>query len=497
MTTEFVYVKDDGFPMKSQPSEVELFASDAGRAMRWTQAFNEMGRASVGLPRPGDRVRGAEHEYNKKTYGEIYKKNEIVFRGINTTADHVLQSGYRIIGDDADSQKMVREWAEFIEFHKILYDWVRHLMIWGDMFMEIVDDDSDDWGVSQLKLLHPHTMHVYVSETGDIIGYVQHPDSKRWRDPNDLAPRKRSGGRTQRQWKKEVKTSDPNAIIFDPWEIMHEKWNTMPNSYYGVSTIEPMKYTLTTYVGMMQDLSAIIRRYAAPMVVWSVGTPEMPASAAMMRDFERAMRTRNVGDDPVVPGLVSHEVIGAGQKIMDLGGYMEAIRNDLFAGIAVPEVVLGGNTSGTEGGSEIKLEAFSRKIGEIQSQLSDACRKWIFPRVLGITDGKEPISRDQWRKIPRLIFNPPETTEQRYLRVSTIVNSNIGTIEEGREMLQIYPTEIPEGERAIDQQMELQKEAAKARATGIPGSTGPDASSSRPKDKTSDQKPKTLPTPQK
>ncbi len=494
MTTEFVYVKDESFPLAA-PTDLELFSSDAGKKMRMETAFKEMGRAVVAIPRSGDRVRGAEHEYNKKTYGEIYKKNEIVFRGINTTADHVLQSGYRIIGNDEKSQDSVREWAEYIQLHKILHDVVRHLMIWGDCFIEIVEDkDPKGWGIVELKLLHPHTMKVYASESGDIVGYIQHPDGRRMsNDPTNIKPRSQTTGRRQLSWKQEVKRADKNAIVFDPWEIIHLKWNSMPNSYYGTSTIEPMKGTLTTYVGTMQDMSALIRRYSSPMVVWKIGTPEMPASGTMMRDFERAMRKRNIGDDPVVPGIVDHEVIGAGQKAMDLAPYIQALRNDLFAGIAVPEVVLGGNSQ-SSGGDEIKLEAFTRKVGEIQSQLSDECRKYMFSRQLKITDGKNPITRKDWGKIPLLVFNPPETTEQKYLRVSTIINSNIGTIEEGREMLQMYPTEIPEGERAMDQQMEITKHAADvAPNVGTPGVTGPSASSSRTKDKTSAQKPKTGP----
>lgn len=491
MTTEFIYVKDDDFPIH-KPTEIELYGSTAGKRARWTGAFSEMGRSIVGMPSAGDRVRGAAHDYNKKTYGEIYKKNEIVFRGINTTADHVLQSGYRIIGDESEEQKKVREWAEFIELHKILHNVVRHLMIWGDCFIEVVEGKTkEDWGIVELKLLHPHTMHVYVSETGDIIGYVQHPDRRRLsNDPTNLPKRSRTKGRRQLSWKQEVKRADLNAIAFDPWEIIHLKWNDMPNSYYGISTIEPMKQTLTTYVGMMQDMAAIIRRYSSPMVVWKIGTPEIPASGQMMRDFESAMRKRNIGDDPIVPGLVEHEVLGAGQKAMDIGPYIQALRNDLFAGIAVPEAVLGGNTEGSSGGDEIKLEAFSRKIGEIQSQLSDSCRKKIFSRELRITDGKEPIKKTDWKKIPRLIFNPPETTEQRYLRVSTVVDSNIATIEEAREMLQMYPTEIPEGERAMDQQMELAEKEAQMKVANTPGTTGPSKSSSRTSDKTSAQKPK-------
>lgn len=481
-----------------EPSEVELYANDMGSIVRKRKMirdagmFYEAGRAITGKPRSSDRKHGAPHDYEMETYGEVYKKVEIVYRGINATADHVMQPGYRLVGGMDEERELLLDWTEYISFHGILHDVVRHLMIWGNCFIEVVKDDS--WGVSELKLLDPDSMYVYASETGDIIGYIQHPKSKRWRGENTLKDYQRKKGRRQRRWKQEVVDSYPKAIVFDPDEIIHVKWNDMPDSYYGVSTIEPMMRTLTTYIGMLQDISVMIRRYGSPMIVWKLGTPEMPADKKMMKDFQKGMDQRNIGTDPVVPGIVEWDVVSAGERAMDIEPYVRSLRDDMFAGIAVPEIVLGGTSSGARAGSETQLEAFSRKISEIQKLIEDLCKNQIFPRVLGL--GIKPFTRAEWVSIPNLIFNPPETTEQKYLRISTLMSNNLVTIEEAREMLDLDP-ELPDGERAIDLQVLLKKMGGNNESTRNPGDTGPPKSSDRDRDKTSAQEPRQIPEPQR
>ena len=486
-----VFISNEEFPTNLEPTPVELMASNASRWMRSQQMLTEGGRGVTGVPRPQDRKWGAKHDYEMKTYGEIYKKVEIVYRGVNVTAQHVMAPGYRIIGNDAENEDRIRDWAEYVGLHHVSHDVVRHLMIWGNCFIEPVIDKKKltDWNVLELKLLNPDTMFVYAKENGEIIGYIQHPDSRRWRTgkygKKDVIPKRlQSIGRKYRTWKKEVKDTDPHAIIFDAKDIVHYKWNAMPNSYYGVSPIEAMKRTLTTYIGMLQDISVMIRRYGSPMIMWRMGTPEKPASEKFMKDFRSALSGRNIGDDPIIPGIVEWEIVSAGEKAMNIEPYLRALRNDLFAGIACPEVLIGGS-SGSSAGSEIELEGFSRRMVEIQQFVSDHARRRLFALELGLDE--QPFSREEWKGIPKMVFNPPETTEQKYLRVSTIINSNLGTIEEGREMLGLDP-DIPEGERMIDLQKELEKMGQQIQSTD--GTSGPAKSSDRPRDKTSSQEPK-------
>ena len=97
------------------------------KVARWERTLEEAGRAISGVPRSADRWTGARHDYNKDTYANIYKKVELVHKGINTTADHVMYNGYRIYGTEDESVELVTDWIDFIGLHSILHDVVRHL----------------------------------------------------------------------------------------------------------------------------------------------------------------------------------------------------------------------------------------------------------------------------------------------------------------------------------------------------------------------------------
>lgn len=223
------------------------------------------------------------------------------------------------------------------------------------------------------------------------------------------------------------------------------------------------------------------------MIVWKIGTPEEPGSSKMLSAFESSMRKRNIGEDPVIPGIIEWEVISAGEKSMNIEPYIRALRDDLFIGIDAPEVVLGGTASSGSAGDEIRLEAFSRKIMEVQEFLGIKCKKELFLRVLG-HDVYDPLDRKDWKALPNMVFNPPETNEQKYLRVSTGIDGNVISFQEGRIELG-YPPEFAEGhERMIDLELKLTEAKDRVMQTGEPGKTGPAKKSTRTKDKEKAQK---------
>ena len=479
-----------------EPSPFEAYASLASLRVRHERILLEAGRGTVGWPKASDRYGGARHDYNKEQYKNLYLKIELIQRGINTTAQHATQVGFRVIGKNDDNNELIREWTEYMNYDIFLYDVDRHWLIYGDCFIEIVKESAnivDGWGIKELKLLDPDTMYVYAKENGDIIGYVQHPKTSRLKGftpekISDTTPdSKRAVGRKQKTWKELVTDRYPNAIVFDPEEIVHRKWNPMPSSNYGTSTIEALKFTLTIYRGMVQDLSSMIHRYGSPMIHWKVGTEAITISPKAIIAFSEYINTRPVGVDPVTSGIVVGDVLSAGEKAMDINSYIIALRNDLLLGIGVPNSVLGGITLSGQSASETELEGFSRRIGVIHQLLQDMSNKEIFPIVLGENSGS--FTRETWKKIPRMIFNPAETIEQKYLRVGDGVDKNILAIEEARLELG-YPGDIPDGyERAIDFQKELAVISKADRSINSPGTTGPSKVSTRDRDKTKAEEP--------
>lgn len=500
----YIYVPDDEFPIFG-PTAAELWAGDESVKVARDKAFREAGRGIAGLPSASDRRLGVKHPTEFETYEKIYNKDGIVFRAVNTTADHVMQAGFRVIGDSKENVDKLKEWMEYIGFHPYMHEVVRNLMIWGNSFTEIVPEKGTKrnpilgWGVMELKPLNPDTMYVYRYETGEVIGYIQRPKSRRWlwhktRGKTSLPNRKRSTGKKHKTWKAEVKTAYPDAVIFDPEDISHLKVNQLPSAEYGISPIESIKSTLITYLGVMGDISVIIRRYGSPKIIWRLGTEERSPSRQMIDDFHSSMTGLNVGDDIVVPAIVNWQTLDAGLKVMDMAPYIQYLRDDLFAGFGVPEMIMGGNISSAQKGAEIQLEAFTRRVIEIQRFLEIRCRREIFPRVLGL--GTAPFTRDVWRKIPKLIFNPPDTIERIVLREITQHTAGIKSTEEIRDTLGYTPP-LPVGETGIDLQMKVAQSKAAMPNVNVPGTRGPGQTTGGGKDdKKAAQKPKGLKAPE-
>ena len=500
----YIYVPEDEFPIFG-PTASELYAGRESIRVARDKTFIEAGRAVVGIPKASDRRLGVPHPTEFETYEKIYNKDGIVFRAVNTTADHVMQAGFRVIGESQENVDKIKEWMEYVGYHPFLHEVVRNLMIWGNAFTEIVSEKGTKrnpilgWGVMELKPLNPDTMYVYRYETGEVIGYIQRPKSRRWlwhktRGKRSLPNRKRSVGKKHKTWKADVKSAYPDAVIFDPEDILHLKVNQLPSAEYGISPIESIKDTLITYLGVMGDISVIIKRYGSPKIIWRLGTEDRTPSRQMIDDFHSSMTSLNIGDDIVVPVIAQWQTLDAGLKVMDMAPYIQYLRDDLFAGFGVPELIMGGNVSGTQASAEIQLEAFTRRIIEVQRFLEIASRRQIFPRVLGL--GSMPFSRDVWRTIPKLIFNPPDTIERIVLREITQHTAGIKSTEEIRDTLGYTPP-LPEGETGIDLQVKVAQSRAAMPNVNLPGTRGPGQSTGGGKDdKTAAQKTKGLKAPE-
>lgn len=430
------------------------------------RALEEMGKSVIGVPGLTDRVRGVPHEFDFDLYEALYKSESLVFRAINITAYHAMQPGFFIEGGTEKNRELIEDWIEYMGLNVLLTEAVKSLLIWGNIFFEPVMDEDNEFKMIDLKLVPPSTMYVYRTETGDIIGYIQIPKSRRFlagkggyltrgvrlqlprvKQKSDLQTEKKRG------WKGLVRDTYPQAVPFDEDEIIHVKNNATPGSEYGLSVIEPMMTPLTIYQGMRIDIGVITRRYSAPKILWLVGDEANPARNEMMDDFKYYMDTSNIGDDIVIPSYISFEVLGAGQLTMDMEPYLSLLRDDVFAGLSVPEVLMSGSAKGNLASAQIQLESFGRRIVMIQYIIADVMRKKMFPFVLGMD---EPLSRSDWKNVPKPVFRPIETEEQRQLRSKNLFDSNIISREEARNLLGM--TKEPIGHMALDDQLKLAKE---------------------------------------
>jgi hypothetical protein len=229
-----------------------------------------------------------------------------------------------------------------------------------------------------------------------------------------------------------------------------------------------MLASLTIYQGMRLDIGVISRRYAAPKILWLIGDENTPASDEMMNQFFEYLAVSNIGDDIVMPSWISFNVLGAGEVAMKMESYLQMLRDDVFAGLSVPVVLMGGTVQGTLASATIQLESFSRRIVVLQRMLAHLVRKDIFPLVVGIDD---EISRSEWKSIPSVVFRPMVTEEQIVLRSMNLYTNDISSREEVRRLMRL--PEQPDGHMWIDSQKELEKAKAEARPAFGGGTTGP------------------------
>lgn len=443
--------------------------------------LEEAGKGIVGSPGLSDRIRGVPHEYDFDLYEALYKTEALVFRGINVTAHHVMQPGFTIEGGDEKHRGLLRDWSDFIDLEGLLHETVKSVLIWGNSYFEIVKDDNQ-FGSIELKPIPPSTMYVYRTETGEVIGYIQVPKTRRFlrgrgaflrirqmlrlpvvKDLADLQTEKKRG------WKGQVKATYPGAVPFDADEIIHIKDNEVPGAEYGLSVIEPMLASLTIYQGMRLDIGVMSRRYAAPKILWLIGDDQTPASDEMMDKFFVYLASSNIGDDIVMPSWISFNVLGAGEVAMKMESYLQMMRDDVFAGLNVPEFLMGGSSSkSTLASATIQLESFSRRIIVLQKMLSYVVKKRIFPLVIGM-DGD--ISRSKWNEIPTVVFRPMETEEKIVLRAMNLYTNNIASREEVRRLLRL-PDE-PVGHMWIEDQKEIAAAKPAAFGGGSTGARGP------------------------
>lgn len=435
--------------------------------------FDESGKAVVGSPTRTDRIRGVPHEFDFDLYEALYKTEALVFRGINITANHVMQPGFVIEGGSEKNRNIIQAWVEYIGLDIIFHDLIRSLLMFGDSFYEIIinnpktKNNHSEFVIEHLKAIPPGTMFVYRTESGDVIGYVQIPKTRRFfRGNNSYLKTRALLSRTlktygtkdeldteaKRGWKGFVRDSLKGAIPFYEDEILHIKNNDLPGGEYGISVMEPMMTALTIYEGMRLDISVIAKRYASPKILWTIGDEDKPASDPMLSEFMTYINQSNIGDDIVVPSWISFSVLGAGEVSMDMVPYMDILRRDVFASLSVPEILMGGGSS-SNAAAKIELEAFSRRGVILQKMLSFIARRNIFPRVIGIDDKKMTV--DLWNDIPRMTFRPMITEEEKYLRAHTLFDSNIISREEARRLLGM--SDEPEGHMALDDKKELEQ----------------------------------------
>jgi hypothetical protein len=456
-----------------QPTAEELYTSSEGRK----QKFREIGKAIVAdgsfwprtkRKRTSDLVR-EEPIYSIQTYRKMYERLDIVSSILERTAELVSETiadvkapyhlrinpNFSTNPQLDDNINTARQWMRYIGFRSKVYEMMNVALWAGNSYSEIVYDPKSEWKVLDLKPIEPEEMRVIRSETGDLLGYMQFPyKTNRLTVLNvDYAARWQERG----------------GVEFSPHQILHIKWNPFPSAAYGTSALENLKDVLAIIIGIREDIAMIIKNFAAPLILFRLGTELIPASPESMEEFRGdIVQQFNQSTNLITSTLVNAEILGTGQKVMNVEPYLDQMLSLLYGSMGIPQIMLGQGNDTTEATAKMQMEAASKKIRRIQWYLKDQIELKILPLVLGYTpDPKNnfqiKLTPNDMDLIPEIFFNPIETEEDKRIRLENGFRFGAITREEYRVSYgyppeaegTIHPTADPD---FIMQQLKLEAE---------------------------------------
>ena len=463
-------------------------------------AINEAGKAVVAMPgnvpsrsKKMNLLLAPEiPKYNILTYQKMFEKVDLARSIIQRTVETILsvaqdirppssitQADKKIPEEVTENISFTRQWIRYKKFKSWLVDALTCTFWAGNSYTEIVPEIPTEtqsvgrpkgqasWKIRQLKIISPDEMRPIRNSTGDVLGYVQYPY------------------RGVYTWLTEGQASqfiENGGIFFEPHEIIHIKLDPEPGEAYGTSVLEATKDILAIYVGMREDIAMIIKNYAAPMILFRIGTELIPASATTVGEFKTALQGQMaVSSNIVTSTMVNADVIGAGQKAMSMEKYFQQMLNVLFGSFGLPEIMIGQGNETTEATGKMQLEAFSRRAKVIQQLIKDSVELQIFS-YLTVNKWEHQLMPGDLNKIPELWFGPLETEEDKRLRWENMYRYGACGHQEWRKAYGMNP-EI-EGDRTPEANIQFQKDIIKhtakmgkefappqAAATKTPGQT--------------------------
>ena len=340
-----------------------------------------------------------------------------VFRAINMRAEFAVQGGFKLVGNDADVDRL-NKWRRRVSLDTILLTIVRNMLKYGNCFVEIVGSGD----TTRLQFLPTERMRVIRESvekdnktyfTHDIAGYAE-------MDESNTKPIV--------EWRGEEMDN-----------IIHFKWNDDGTSAYGVSEIQPALIVLSDKLDSEAVITRILKFHADARIIYQCGREEAPYNDPQMNSFVGTLEERVIGGDAAIAGDIRPIIIQpkSNPEIVELLNHVE---QQVDACLNSPAVsLLTGKMDGQA--SLTMMDAMERDVKTIQDSLFAPFEMQVFPRVLNKKDSP--------------LIKPKPMNIETFLRLSRTLRQLVGKKKE-RPILTINEARKELGYSDIDE-TELEK----------------------------------------
>ena len=286
-------------------------------------------------------------------YLDAYYYVPYVARALDIKQNLIWQNGYDLESDDEDSIKHTEEFLAEIEADTVIRDGTLYAMIFGNMYWRVIQKSGE---VKKLKSLNPMKVGIKLDKkTWEVKSYTYQPEFGK---------------------REEIKPDD----------IIHLKFNAEPWSIFGVSSLRRCLPTIKALLYMEEKLPLIARRRADPILEIQIGSPDNPVDESTFNRVKNSIMNRKPGEDIFHDGVIAkidevYQSGGPGGQRQTIEGILEHFRDNLVAGLGVPEVALAFGGTTLKGTAVEQMELLEMEIRAYQRAIKRMHENQLFKLI--------------------------------------------------------------------------------------------------------------------
>jgi len=237
-----------------------------------------------------------------------------------------------------------------------------------------------------------------------------------------------------------------NEIEIPPEQIMFFALDPLTGEIFGRSMLGPIIHILHLFLNTELNLSEIVDKFVIPILSWIV-KDESVNDQKLTQLANSIMNQYQQGDDIILAGDISTEVIGAAQSQFDLVPILHELKETLGI-MTVPFQILGGKADNLSS-STVQLKTYLQQIGDYQSIVSDGLVRNLYKPFL-TSLGKESGLDYQniYINFPRITI---ETPSESIKAIIPAVQAGLMDREEARSDIGLRGVPVPIDEIEITQ----------------------------------------------
>jgi|10_taG_2_1085330.scaffolds.fasta_scaffold25109_2 hypothetical protein len=276
---------------------------------------------------------------------EVFRSEPTVVSAIRAMADEIIKNGFLIETSNKQLKKFIeRELKNKYRFERLLRRMVYNLLIYGNIFIELVYKDNQ---AEELHLLETTDMQIISSAHGEVLGYEQ-----------------QHGG---------------NTVHFTTDECVHVSLNNITSALWGEVDMKTLYQTISLKQFIEKFLINLFR-FNKFRDAWKIEKADEIQIKNFINDLKLAR------DQPEKELVVDGEITKiAGRELTDLDQLVEILnycRQQILTLLRVPPIIAGIPDNSNRSNSEVQSrKAFDGRVKSIQQALADEITWELFPKL--------------------------------------------------------------------------------------------------------------------